>query len=103
MSDSEQRRFDHLPSEGLAESSSLRPDPLMQALHDVPVPAGFERRLRESLALPGSPALDVNDALYGDADPKAFLTASARKPRLLSRRMWLAGTLAAGCGGGGGP
>ena len=99
MSDSEQRRFDHQSSEGLAESSSLRPDPLMQALHDVPVPAGFERRLLESLALPGSPVLDVHDARYGDADQMAFPTASAPNPRRLSRRMWLSGTLAAGCGG----
>ena len=81
MSDSEQRRFDHQPGEGSAESASLRPDPLMQALHDVPVPAGLERRLLESLAPSGSPALDVNDALHGDADPKAFPTSPARKPR----------------------
>lgn len=103
MSDSEQRRFDRPPGEGLAESSSLCPDPLLQALHDVPVPAGLERRLLKSLARSGSQsdplAIDVNDALAGDTDPKAFPTSWARKARLGSRRMWLSGTLAAGCGG----
>lgn len=92
MSESPQPRFDHERSWSEAEASRQN-DPLMQALHAVPVPAVLPSKLLDRLAQDASPHIEVEDRLLDEGQGP---TRSRRW--MLSRRQWLAGTLAAGVG-----